>query len=140
MCGIIAVVRRSSTRRPPAPAEVTDRLEAAARRLGDLGASPSLPPGLDQILGESAAEVAAADSLLRGVAGVRALLEVPVLAPAVTNLIDGLDGQTAALERRLDADVSLSGPDLERVNVALIACSRTPSGRCGAIACGPPPA
>src|SRR6478735_9035937 len=121
MCGIIAVVRRPTTRRPPAPGEITDRLEAAARRLGELGDSNSLPAGLDQIIGDCAAEVAAADTLLRGVAGVRALLEIPVLAPSVTNLIDGLDGQTQGLERRLDADVSLSGPDLERVNAALIA-------------------
>src|SRR6478735_8873814 len=121
MCGIIAVVRRPTTRRPPAPSEITDRLETAGRRLGELGDAQSLPAGLDQLIGDCAAEVAAADVLLRGVAGVRALLEFPVLAPSVTNLIDGLDGQTHGLERRLDADVSLSGPHLERVNAALIA-------------------
>ena len=73
------------------------------------------------MLDEAAAEIAAADALLRGVAGVRALLEAPVLAPAVTNLVEGLDRQATGLERRLDADVVLVGPDLERVNAALIA-------------------
>jgi glucosamine--fructose-6-phosphate aminotransferase (isomerizing) len=120
MCGIIAVVRRQSTRRPPAPAEVTDRLEAAARLLGGLGAGASLPGGLGEVLSDAAAEVAAADALLRGVAGVRALLEASGLAAAVTNLVEGLDLEGLAVEARLDADTELAGPELEQVNAALI--------------------
>ena len=120
MCGIIAVVRRPSTRRPPSPAEVTDRLEAAARLLGELGLGASLPDDLADVLADAAAEVAAADALLRGVAGVPALLETPGLAPTVANLVEGLDRQTAEIERRLDADTVLAGTELERVNAALI--------------------
>jgi glucosamine--fructose-6-phosphate aminotransferase (isomerizing) len=120
MCGIIAVVRRPSTRRPPSPAVVTDRLEAAALLLGGLGTGASLPADLGDVLTDAAAEVAAADALLRGVAGVTALLEAPGLAASVTNLIEGLDRHTVAIEARLDADPELGGTELERVNAALI--------------------
>ena len=120
MCGIIAVVRRPSTRRPPSPAEVTDRLEAAARLLGGLGTGASLPADLGDVLTDAAAEVAAADALLRGVAGVTALLEAPGLGASVTNLVEGLDRQTVEIEARLDADTELGGTELERVNAALI--------------------
>ena len=120
MCGIIAVVRRPALRPVPAPTEVTDRLEAAAAVLGRLeGDLPGV--GLADQVSEAAAEVAAADALLRGVPGVRALLEQPGLAPAVANLIEGLDHQTTALERRLDTEGSVGGGDLEAVNAALIA-------------------
>ncbi len=121
MCGIIAVVRRPSTRRPPEPTDVTERLEAASRRLDGVDLAAPLPADLDVVLHDAAAEVAAADVLLRGVAGVRALLEHPALVPTVANLAEGLDRQTAGLERRLDDDVALAGPELEQVNAALIA-------------------
>ncbi len=120
MCGIIAVVRRPSHRMPPSPWEVTDRLEAAARRLDGLAGAGPFPADLATVLADAAAEVAAADALLRGVAGVRALIEAPVLGPAVTNLVAGLDRQAAEVERRLDADTTLSGALLEEVNAALI--------------------
>jgi glutamine---fructose-6-phosphate transaminase (isomerizing) len=121
MCGIIAVVRRQSTRLPPSPGELTDRLEAGARLLDGLGTGSTFPGDLADRLGDAAAEVAAADALLRGVPGVRALLEIPGLAATVANLVEGLDRQTAELEHRLDADTAISGTQLERVNAALIA-------------------
>jgi glucosamine--fructose-6-phosphate aminotransferase (isomerizing) len=119
MCGIIAVVRRPSLRLPPSPAEITDRLEAAAALLAAIEGSLG-DAGLADRMADAAAEVAAADALLRGVAGVRALLEAAGLASSVANLIEGLDRQTAALERRLDAGEGVGGAELELVNAALI--------------------
>jgi glucosamine--fructose-6-phosphate aminotransferase (isomerizing) len=145
MCGIIAVVRRPSLRQPPGAAEITDRLEAASRLLADAaGVLSRRTDGLAGMLDNAAAEVAEADRLLRGVAGVRALLEVPGLRVTTANLMDGLDRQVVALERGLDSDpvaaspsasasyppsrsttasgsAVLAGADLENVNAGIIA-------------------
>jgi len=122
MCGIIAVVRRPSLRQPPGSAEVCDRLEAASQLLAAVLSSKtvSVAPVAD-----AATAVADADRLLRGVAGVRALLEVSGLRIATTNLVDGLARQIAELERHLDSDAqgahALAGPELERLNAAVVA-------------------
>ena len=121
MCGIIAVVRRPSLRQPPGSAEVCDRLEAAAQLLAGVIASKTVAIGP---VAEAATAVADADRLLRGVAGVRALLEVPGLRIATTNLIDGLARQIEELERHLDSDAhgarALAGRELERLNAAVV--------------------
>lgn len=115
MCGIIAVVRRPSLRQPPSSAEVIDRLEAASLLLdGAIGSQPVLVAPIS----DAASAIADADVLLRGVAGVRALLEVPGLSVATANLIDGLSRQVVDLERHLDA-VPVGG-ELERLNAAVI--------------------
>ncbi|MEY3512942.1 MAG: hypothetical protein RL486_1607, partial [Actinomycetota bacterium] len=122
MCGIIAVVRRPSLRQPPGSAEVCDRLEAASQLLAGVLSSTtvSVAPVAD-----AATAVADADRLLRGVAGVRALLEVSGLRIATTNLVDGLARQIAELERHLDSDAqgahALAGRELERLNAAVVA-------------------
>ena len=122
MCGIIAVVRRPSLRQPPGSAEVCDRLEAASQLLAGVLSSKvvSVAPVAD-----AATAVADADRLLRGVAGVRALLEVSGLRIATTNLIDGLAHQIAELERHLDSDAqgadAPAGRELERLNAAVVA-------------------
>jgi hypothetical protein len=73
---------------------------------------------------DAATAVADADRLLRGVAGVRALLEVSGLRIATTNLIDGLARQIEELERHLDSDAhgahALAGRELERLNAAVV--------------------
>jgi glucosamine--fructose-6-phosphate aminotransferase (isomerizing) len=122
MCGIIAVVRRPSLRQPPGSAEVCDRLEAASQLLAGVLSSKtvSVAPVAD-----AATAVADADRLLRGVAGVRALLEVSGLRIATTNLVDGLARQIAELERHLDSDAqgadAPAGRELERLNAAVVA-------------------
>jgi glucosamine--fructose-6-phosphate aminotransferase (isomerizing) len=122
MCGIIAVVRRPSERTPPSPSEVTDRLEAAARTVDRIDAGAGADE-LAHLLERAAAEVAAADALLRGVPGVRALLDAPLLVPAVDNLVAGLESRAASFEQQLDdaTDATLVGADLERVNAGLVA-------------------
>jgi glucosamine--fructose-6-phosphate aminotransferase (isomerizing) len=124
MCGIIAVVRRPSQRAIPTASEILDPLARAARLLGTFG-DPQSTTGLHadpaSLLTLAASEVAAADVLLRGVAGVRALLETSSLAVSVANLIDGLDHQVAAAENHLDTNPLDAGVELERVNAAMIA-------------------
>ena len=122
MCGIIAVVRRPSLRQPPGSAEVCDRLEAASQLLAGVLSSKTV---FVAPVADAATEVADADRLLRGVAGVRALLEVSGLRIATTNLVDGLARQIAELERHLDSDAqgahALAGRELERLNAAVVA-------------------
>ena len=121
MCGIIAVVRRPSLRQPPGAAEVIDRLEAASQALAGVVESQSV--GVVPI-SDAAKAVAAADQLLGGVAGVRALLEVPGLHASIVTLIDGLARQVVELENHLDSDanghVALVGIELERLNAAVV--------------------
>ena len=129
MCGIIAVVRRPSQRAIPAASEILEPLAGAARLLESFGDPQSTtglhadPGSLDLagLLTAAASEVATADVLLRGVAGVRALLETSALAVSVANLIDGLDHQVAAAENHLDTNPLDAGVELERVNAAMIA-------------------
>ena len=122
MCGIIAVVRRPSLRQPPGSAEVCDRLEAASQLLAGVLSSKTV---FVAPVADAATEGADADRLLRGVAGVRALLEVSGLRIATTNLVDGLARQIAELERHLDSDAqgahALAGRELERLNAAVVA-------------------
>ena len=121
MCGIIAVVRRPSLRQPPASAEVCDRLDAASQSLAGIISSGSVAAAP---IADAATAVADADRLLRGVAGVRALLEVPGLRIAATNMIDGLARQVAELEVLLDSHAhgrhAVEGAELERVNASVI--------------------
>jgi glucosamine--fructose-6-phosphate aminotransferase (isomerizing) len=120
MCGIIAVVRRPSTRRPPSPEDVTGRLSRATELLDQLPSGAASGPQLAEVLTAAAAEVAAADALLRGVAGVRALLDDEMLVAATAGLVRGLDERSVALEHRLDVESFAAGPELERVNSSLI--------------------
>jgi len=75
MCGIIAVVRRPSTRSAPSSAEVLEPLTRATVRLADAGAVD----GLASVLADAADLVNRTDRLLRGVAGVTALIDGPAL-------------------------------------------------------------
>jgi len=126
MCGIIAIVRRPTDRPVPAAAEVLDRLDAASRLLEDahrrLVTGPVAP--IDPDVAGAAMMIAAADETLRGVSGVRALLDGPQLRLAVGNLVDGLERQVAELEHALDVGTGTGprvvGADLENVNAALV--------------------
>jgi glucosamine--fructose-6-phosphate aminotransferase (isomerizing) len=112
MCGIIAVVRRPGDRLPPNPDDVRPLVLGAAARLvaADLDVV-----GIDAL----AADLEAADTLLRGVPGVRCLLAAPDLAAAVDAAADDLWAALASLEARLDAG-ALEGPALEAVNASVV--------------------
>src|SRR4051794_1125734 len=115
MCGIIAVVRRRSSRKPPAPAELQAWLDAASRALDTAGW-----PGIDA-LGVAAEAIETMDRALRGVAGVRALVEAPDAAGAIRHELTAFEGRVAELEQRLDAgEIRLPDREVEAVNAAIV--------------------
>jgi len=117
MCGIIAVVRRPSTRVPATSAEVLDLLEAAAAGVATV---PDLVPGPEvaDLLVAAAAPLTAADALLRGAPGVTTLLADPTLAPRADALVAVVDGAADAVEEALDR-AAADGAEVEAVNAAL---------------------
>src|SRR5687768_15113941 len=104
MCGIIAVVRRPGRYDPIDPAVVRSRLDAALA-----ADDPS-----------AAAEAwAAVDAALRGVPGVRTLLDHPDLGDALDAATARAGDGIAELEQRLDAEAAvLSDTALEERNAA----------------------
>jgi glutamine---fructose-6-phosphate transaminase (isomerizing) len=141
MCGIVAVLRRSSGRMPPDGAHLLAELEHAAAALaGTGGAGPD-------VLVAVAERVEAVDLLLRGAPGVRALLADRTLARGVEQGAEHLQLVLDRVEAALDTgDADLSSADLEAVNAALVRCKdavwavgrdRVRTARAVADLCGP---
>ncbi|CAN5765979.1 hypothetical protein BH10ACT1_BH10ACT1_08830 [soil metagenome] len=114
MCGIIAVLRRRSDRTPPSATELlallapgTDALRGA--ELSDLAA----------VVGQVADQVGEVDRLLRGTAGVLALLADRSLPEAIDARITELAVELAAKEAALDAE-PVEPAGLEATNAAVI--------------------
>ena len=121
MCGIVAVVRRPSTRPVPDPAAVVGMVEAASVALAD-GASAVGGP-LDVLapqLGSAAEQLHAANELLSGVAGLRLLLRSPEVAGTLRALIEATTTSVTALETQLDSDASIDPSELEHLNEQLV--------------------
>ena len=114
MCGIIAVVRRPSTRATPTSQAVLDLV------VGQAALFVSGPDATDSIAGVGA-RLAEADALLRGVPGLRLLLAEPSLGPALVHHCDELLAVVEQEEQRLEQDGTLSTSQLEARNQALIA-------------------
>ncbi len=113
MCGVIAVLRRRSTRPVPDGAELLGALDRALVALTD---------GVGGLVAATA-EVGAVDRALRGAPGVALLVGDPRVRAAVGERVAGLEAAVATLETALDAGVAeLAGRPLEHVNAALIAC------------------
>ena len=120
MCGIIAVVRQPSTRTPPTSADVLPLLEQAEALLSAPNAAVD-----DRALGQAAQLIAGADTLLRGVPGVTALVGDRALLAGVEHHARSLGDLLAAVEAQLDAlDADAwaahSGLELETVNAAVV--------------------
>lgn len=122
MCGIIAVVRRSSDREPAPSAPLVAKLVEVHQLITTSG------DNLASVLHLAADELERVDQTLRGVAGVRTLTEDGDGALAIGRQVAALADSTAALEAALDrplsdADDGLVPPsELERTNAALIRC------------------
>src|SRR5437773_1660368 len=99
MCGIVAVLRRSSDRMPPDGAHLLSELEQAVGLLGDTAASPDL-------LARAAAHVEGVDSLLKGSPGVRALLGDRALFVGVEHHVEQLQLATDRVEASLDENAA----------------------------------
>ncbi|MDQ3294681.1 MAG: SIS domain-containing protein, partial [Actinomycetota bacterium] len=114
MCGIIAVVGRRSDRRPPEPGTVRSLVETAVAGLDPEAVDPDT-------LAATVSSLSEADQLLRGVPGVRALLDSPGLLAALDASIDDLWTRIDHLEQLLDAGTTgLAGGALERVNAEVV--------------------
>lgn len=114
MCGIIAVVRRPSTRATPTSQSVLDLVAGQATLLA------SGPDATDAIAAVGT-RLAEADALLRGVPGLRLLLAESSLGPALVHHCGELLAAVEQEEQRLEQDGSLSTKQLEARNQALIA-------------------
>jgi len=110
MCGIVALLARPSLRPTPSSTEVLALLDAAVAAAGG-GTSV-------QVLRATAAPVADADRLLRGVPGVNALVSQPELADAIVARLARLDDYAKAAEGEIEAG---GVDDVETANAALIA-------------------
>ena len=118
MCGIIAVVRRPSSQAPPGARGVLARMEEArvlaAQVTGDWAATA-------QALDRLAARLSAVERLLRGVPGLRSLLDDPGRRQSIDRLAAELERWVERLEARVDAQASRMPADaLEPVNAALV--------------------
>ncbi|HSS10698.1 MAG TPA: SIS domain-containing protein, partial [Acidimicrobiales bacterium] len=118
MCGIIAVLQRSSPRAAPLPVSILDRLDEALARLRDRQIEQETGT-----LASVAAELEAIDRDLRGTPGVACMLAEPGLAVA-----DAIEARAVALEAALSrteglldaGEVSLSPAELEQLNATLV--------------------
>lgn len=120
MCGIIAVVRRPSTRPTPSSADVVDPLIGLADRMRSAGAVERT-----DVLRAAADDLAIVDALLRGVPGIRVMLSDPSIAPALQHHCGEIQAEVEAIElemERLDleSDAELGTAELERRNHELI--------------------
>jgi glucosamine--fructose-6-phosphate aminotransferase (isomerizing) len=120
MCGIIAIVRGRTHRPPPGAGEILNVLEPVPARLEEAAGRGGIDETLRRELDRAADEVGAVDKLLRGAAGVQALVADRSLLATVDNLVSGLTHQVERIEARLDAEAGTALPGLEAVNAALI--------------------
>jgi glucosamine--fructose-6-phosphate aminotransferase (isomerizing) len=114
MCGIIAVLRRPSSRVPARPDEVLGTLDRALA---------ALQAGTDSAddLRAAAEAIEAADRSLRGTPGVRTLLDNAGLPAQVEQRSAALGAAVLDVEQRLDAAAAgLSDSEVEQFNAAVV--------------------
>jgi glutamine---fructose-6-phosphate transaminase (isomerizing) len=125
MCGIVAVLRRSSGRMPPDGTYLLAELEAAAAFFPVGAADQEVVHADPDALARAAEQVETVDAALRGAPGVRALLGDRALAVGVEHHAEQLQLATDRVEAALDSAVltgsaELSATELEDVNAALV--------------------
>jgi glucosamine--fructose-6-phosphate aminotransferase (isomerizing) len=122
MCGIIAVVRRPSDRRPPELAELLAAVEGAAMLVPAAGGGDGAE-GWDAAgsLTEAAKALSDVDQRLRGIPGLRCLLADPEGRARLDGLAAELERRVDRLEAGIDAEASsLTAEAVEAVNAALV--------------------
>jgi len=113
MCGIIAVLRRPTTRSTPEADQVVGHVTNLASTI--VGAAD-----VTAALGAAADKLEAADSLLRGVPGLRLMLADPNLAGTLIHHCDELLAAVQAEEVRLGSEPGIDTVELEHRNHELI--------------------
>jgi glutamine---fructose-6-phosphate transaminase (isomerizing) len=117
MCGIVAVLRRPSTR--PAP-DLGELLAALDRVQADLSAGDVLFRQVS-VLEPVTETLAGVDRSLRGPAGLASLLAAPALVDRLAAVVARIGGLVEGLEVALDQDLAgLPLPRQEEVNAVLI--------------------
>ena len=118
MCGIIAILRRPSTRDVPTGNSILTLLaEAVDLMVGPDGGPPAESSA--RWVAEAAALTAEADRLLNGVPGLLALERDAGLADRITAILSDLPGRIAALEALLE-DEPDAVDGIETANAALV--------------------
>ena len=112
MCGIIAIVRRPSTRPTPLKDEILAPLRAVMHSLSDLGDGGVAC----SVLREAGDELADVDTQLRGVPGLRLLLQDRSVAGVLAHNCDQILAAVQEIETTLESDPTLDTADLERRN------------------------
>ena len=111
MCGIIAIVRRPSRRPTPLKDEILVPLRAVEQSFSDLDGGVTCA-----VLRDAADELAEVDSRLRGVPGLRLLLQDRSVAGVLAHNCDQILAAVQEIETTLESDPTLDTADLERRN------------------------
>jgi glucosamine--fructose-6-phosphate aminotransferase (isomerizing) len=117
MCGIIAILRRRSSRPVPAAAALRAELAAAAEALPGQLAEPD---AMAAALARAAAHLETADRALSGTPGLLCLLGDGAVEADVARAIGAAQKRLDSLEAALDATATLADGHLEHVNAALL--------------------
>ena len=111
MCGVIAVLRRRSARPVPRGSELLASLDEAAAALSDGR----------EALDTAAALIESVNERLRGVPGVRALLEQSGLSRSIAERLDRMQVAVSVIETALDTGTApTQGRSLEMINAAVV--------------------
>jgi glucosamine--fructose-6-phosphate aminotransferase (isomerizing) len=113
MCGIIAIVRRRTTRATPDAALLLHRVEAAR------AAFPAIGSGLAEGLTKVADELATVDHELRGEAGLTAMIADAEFTEKLSESLAAIGVEVLEVERYLESQGDQAG-GLEAVNGALV--------------------
>ena len=111
MCGIIAIVRRPSRRPTPLKDEILVPLRAVEQSFSDLDGGVTCA-----VLRDAADELAEVDSRLRGVPGLRLLLQDRSVAGVLAHNCGQILAAVQEIETTLESDPTLDTADLERRN------------------------
>ena len=114
MCGIVAVVRARTGRQTPSTTEILELLDSANQIMPTSGSL-----NLDDSLAEVAIKLTEANNLLKGEAGVRALIENPKLSDQIFLRLEKIFSNVVSIDNYLEEQGDLV-PDLESINAALI--------------------
>ena len=116
MCGIVAVVYDASDVCAPNGLALVDEMSSALRMLTVEAARTPRPAEVERVAGA----LARVDDQLRGIAGVRCLLDQSSIAESLAECSDAIERQIAALEAALQTRTT-ADDDVERLNAATIA-------------------
>ena len=115
MCGIVAVLKRRSTRPTPESHALVDEVAAALQQLTDRRTD------LAERLRAAADHLDSVDRSLKGTPGLTALLADPALGPKIESMIREIGRELSAVDAAIDSGTGLTAEEVEVVNSASVA-------------------